>query len=266
VALSSIGALFILKEMASTIGFMGVICIVIGILLLGLPFEFSSVVSFIKRFSKRSEAKFQPLSLENLEIEEEMVVSNTSDFAISEDEEPSNEQSTEPQMLDQIKDTPVELEEPKIVIEKLPEVNPPNTKIRAIVLSLLTGVIISSYSLTDASGVKYINPFVYITLIELGSSFLATPFIIIKNREATREAWKNYKKYIFFIGPSSVASYVAILFAFQNANAGYVVAMREVSVVIGSLLGFIFLKEKFTSKKAVAILSITAGLILVKLA
>lgn len=52
----------------------------------------------------------------------------------------------------------------------------------------------------------------------------------------------------------------------KRANTSYIVAMREFSVVIGSILGFIFLKESFTVRKAFGILSVAAGLVLVKIA
>jgi multidrug transporter EmrE-like cation transporter len=37
------------------------------------------------------------------------------------------------------------------------------------------------------------------------------------------------------------------------------------SVAIGAILGFIFLKEPFTPRKALSILSIVAGMVLLKL-
>lgn len=68
------------------------------------------------------------------------------------------------------------------------------------------------------------------------------------------------------MGIMTVLSYLAILFAFQRANASYVVAVREVSVVVGSLLGFFVLKEPLTWAKGIGIAAITTGLVLVKLA
>jgi len=47
-------------------------------------------------------------------------------------------------------------------------------------------------------------------------------------------------------------------------RASYIVSMREFSVVIGSFLGFVFLKEKPTVLKIIGILCVTAGLIFIK--
>ncbi len=77
---------------------------------------------------------------------------------------------------------------------------------------------------------------------------------------------KEYKLYIAIVGPGSVTGYLIILFALQQTNASYIVAMREISVVIGSILGFIFLKERITVLKVVGMLFIVTGLVLVKIA
>jgi uncharacterized membrane protein len=60
-------------------------------------------------------------------------------------------------------------------------------------------------------------------------------------------------------------AYLIILYAFQQSDVSFVVATREVSVVFGSILGFIFLKEKITFPKIVGIVSVTTGLVIIKL-
>jgi uncharacterized membrane protein len=42
--------------------------------------------------------------------------------------------------------------------------------------------------------------------------------------------------------------------------------MREFAVVIGTLLGFLILKERLTLRKVLGIAAITLGLVLVKMA
>ena len=50
-----------------------------------------------------------------------------------------------------------------------------------------------------------------------------------------------------------------ILFAFTMGPVGYIVAVREISVVFGSLAGIIFLKERGTITKVVSICVIVIG-------
>ncbi len=45
----------------------------------------------------------------------------------------------------------------------------------------------------------------------------------------------------------------------------YIVAMREFAVIVGAVLGFVFLKEPVTRGKIGAILAIAAGLICIKM-
>ncbi len=62
------------------------------------------------------------------------------------------------------------------------------------------------------------------------------------------------------------SAYALILYAFTLGAVSYVVAAREVSVVLGTFLGVRFLGEKFTFAKGLGVLVITSGLVLLKLA
>jgi uncharacterized membrane protein len=56
-----------------------------------------------------------------------------------------------------------------------------------------------------------------------------------------------------------------ILFAFTMGPVNYIVAVREFAVVLGALAGVIFLKERLTPVKALAICVIVIGIIGIKL-
>ena len=68
------------------------------------------------------------------------------------------------------------------------------------------------------------------------------------------------------IGLGVVGTYLLILFAFRLEQASYIVAVREFSVVVGALMGAVFLTESLTLPKILGIASIAGGLILVRLA
>ena len=56
------------------------------------------------------------------------------------------------------------------------------------------------------------------------------------------------------------------MYAFSLSNhASYIVALRECSVILASILGFVVLKEKPTKQKIIGIILITAGLVLIKM-
>jgi len=131
-------------------------------------------------------------------------------------------------------------------------------------VALLTGVTIVIYSLTDKQGVARINPSMYINLTNL---IALTPMVFLANRKGVKESFSVFRANIkpaMIIGFGSVGTYLIILYAMTLERASYIVSMREFSVVIGSFLGFIFLKEKPTVLKIIGILCVTAGLILIK--
>ena len=131
-------------------------------------------------------------------------------------------------------------------------------------VALLTGVTIVIYSLADKQGVAHINPVVYLNLTNL---IALAPLAILANRGGLKKSFAVFKmnfKYAMIIGFGSVGTYLIILYAMTLERASYIVSMREFSVVIGSFLGFVFLKEKPTVLKIIGILCVTAGLILIK--
>ena len=57
-----------------------------------------------------------------------------------------------------------------------------------------------------------------------------------------------------------------ILYAYTMGPVSYIAAFREFAVVIGSLLGVIILKERMSFVKALAMVMIVLGMILIKIA
>jgi uncharacterized membrane protein len=57
-----------------------------------------------------------------------------------------------------------------------------------------------------------------------------------------------------------------VIWAYSYAPAPYVLALREVSIVIASLLGILYLKESVTRLKIAGISLILIGIVLIKLA
>ena len=131
--------------------------------------------------------------------------------------------------------------------------------------SFCVGIIIAAYSLIDKNGVNRTHPILYIWLMCLISLAIIGPIVIHHNQFKISNVFRRYKKYIFSIGLGSIGTYLMILYAFKKGPASYIVASRESSVIVGALLGFIFLKEKPSFYKILAITAITAGLVCIKL-
>ena len=60
-------------------------------------------------------------------------------------------------------------------------------------------------------------------------------------------------------------SYSLIIFAFSRGKAGYIVSLRQLSIVLTTLLSMFFLEKKFSPFRLAGVLVITAGIMLVAL-
>ncbi len=136
---------------------------------------------------------------------------------------------------------------------------------RGFVSALGVGATIVSYSLVDKAGVGVVHPVVYIFGMFMLSAVLVTPLVAVRGRgrlwRKLAETWRAAT----LIGLGSTAAYLMILFAMTVGQVGYIVALREFAVVLGAVLGIVFLKERVTPMKVCAVLMIVAGLVCIKL-
>ena len=135
---------------------------------------------------------------------------------------------------------------------------------RSLLPALSVGLSIVAYSLVDKVGVGLMHPLYYITGMWIIGSLLRWPFIWIQHRGTLWATALTHYPHIAFIGLGSLGTYLLILYAYTLGPVSYIVAARESSVVIGALIGFVFLGEKYTRLKLVGVLSIAAGLALIK--
>lgn len=130
--------------------------------------------------------------------------------------------------------------------------------------ALGVGATIVSYSLVDKVGVSFVHPIVYIFGMFLLSAILITPIVVLRDRgrlfHQLIETWRP----IMLISVGSTGAYLMILFAMTVGEVGYIVALREFAVVIGAVLGVVFLKERITLLKVGSVLMIVFGLILIR--
>ena len=137
--------------------------------------------------------------------------------------------------------------------------------------ALLLGCTVVVYTLIDRAGVQQYNPVLYLNLTGVLSATILSPFIFKKELGTAKGIKKFIRqegKYAAIIGYGITVSYLIILFiyaTFAEAKSSYITPIREFSVVIGSILGFIFLKEKITPNKVIGIVTILLGVIMIKI-
>ena len=132
--------------------------------------------------------------------------------------------------------------------------------------ALGVGVSIAAYSLVDKIGANLVQPVVYIWLMFAGSALLLSVYVAGQGAGALLRVAAQRWRFLLVVGPGAAVSYLLILFAYTMGPVSYIVAAREVSVIIGALLGVVFLKEQLSRPKLIAIVAIAAGLVLIRAA
>ncbi len=131
--------------------------------------------------------------------------------------------------------------------------------------ALGVGFTISIYSLVDKAGVSRVHPVLYIWAIFTLSFVFLWPVVARLNEgEPIHRRARRLWRYIGIVGPGYLVSYLLMLFALSLGPVSYVVASRESSVALGAALGIIFLGERLTPVKVLAIILMTGGLACLK--
>ena len=131
---------------------------------------------------------------------------------------------------------------------------------------LLTGAMIASYTLVDGYGVKFllIAPIVLDWLGNVMRCALLTPNVIHK-REQMRPLWARAKWHIIGVGLLSPLSYILVLSALKYAPISYVAPARELSMLVGALIGAKLLSEGDAKRRMTGALCIAIGVGLIAL-
>lgn len=138
-------------------------------------------------------------------------------------------------------------------------------------IAFFTGLSMVGYNLVDRVAVQSINPLFLYNLRGIVAMSFAVGFLMLTRGYTfshMRDTFRCEWKYSCIIGYGGFIGYAIILliyYLFAEAKASYVTPIRETSIVIGAILGFLFLKEKATLNKIAGILSIVLGVILIKI-
>ena len=131
--------------------------------------------------------------------------------------------------------------------------------------AVATGVIIAGYSLVDKAGVARLSPLAYIGLMELGATCVLGS-VLFGRRDALRREWRANRTAVVIAGVLSPGGYLLVLFAFQLSKAAYVVAGREVSIVLSALIGSLWMGEGRLAQRLVGAVVVATGVACVALA
>ena len=135
---------------------------------------------------------------------------------------------------------------------------------RALGLALLTGSTTAGYSLVNKVGVGLVAVPLYAYLVFTLNVLLVYLIIGARHRRLPLPRWPGWPC-TALMGILMVTAYMAVLGAMSLAPVSYVVAAREVGVVIAALLGVVVLREPHSFRRVAAAIVIFAGLVTIAL-
>ena len=134
---------------------------------------------------------------------------------------------------------------------------------RGALLALMTGITISAYSLVDNWGVERVNPVVYGYGLILAAIVLQVPYVIVRRSREVREQFGSNRGPVIAAAVLSMGTYLLVLIALTESNVGYVVPLRETSIVFALLIGVTYLREPMSRRRLTAALVIASGALLI---
>lgn len=132
--------------------------------------------------------------------------------------------------------------------------------------ALSAGFIYSIGSIAEKSGVRNYSPLYFTYILVLIMLFLMS-FNMFRPKyrpligAELRENWGL----ILCSGPIMMASFLTFRYGLNMSPVSYAVPVRQVSIVIGVLIGILFLKESFGRIRLVSALLIMSGVVLIRL-
>jgi drug/metabolite transporter (DMT)-like permease len=136
----------------------------------------------------------------------------------------------------------------------------------ATLWAVITGLTIAGYSLNDKAGVTRLHPVPYMFLMEVGCGLLLFPATLLTRRQAVRREWAENWRTVIAVGAMSAGGYTLVLLAFRLSKTGYVVAARELSIVLSALIGTLWMNEGRVGPRLAAASIVLAGVACVALA
>lgn len=132
--------------------------------------------------------------------------------------------------------------------------------------ALYSGVLIAAFSFVDKAGIEFVDPLPFLYLIFTTAAIFYTPIAFRGGISPIQDYWRNNRGQLIMIGLIVPSAYGLILMAFTLAPAAYVVTSREIRLVLGTVAGTLFLKEKNATYRISGSVLIVLGVILLAFA
>jgi drug/metabolite transporter (DMT)-like permease len=115
----------------------------------------------------------------------------------------------------------------------------------ALAYAVLTGLLIGIYTVWDGRAVRasHAEPLVYLLVTNITIVAALAP-AALRNRAGVRLLVRDYRHVVVAVGVLSPFAYALVLFATRLAGVAYVAPAREVSILIGAVIGTRYYAER----------------------
>lgn len=136
----------------------------------------------------------------------------------------------------------------------------------AVIAALAAGFIYSVGSIIDKTGVTTYDPFHFTYLLVI-CMFLLMSLNLARPRYRGRilAEWRHSRPLILLSGPVMMGSFMTFRYGLKLAPVSYAVPARQVSILVGVLIGTLFLGEACGRIRFTAALLVLAGVALIRL-
>jgi drug/metabolite transporter (DMT)-like permease len=130
------------------------------------------------------------------------------------------------------------------------------------ILALVAAIASSLYSVLDKVGVRMLHPVLYLWIINFWMALDTGIYLVMRGRNPLRVLRQSGKE-ILLITLFQNGAYLLVLIALTMSKVSYVVAFRQVGVLLGAGMGILFLKEQHGKVRLAGALILSLGLLLI---
>ena len=136
----------------------------------------------------------------------------------------------------------------------------------AILYGLLTGALIAIYTVWDKYAVSHL--LVSPILLNYGCNFFETVLlapIALVDRQTIRREWHTHPREILGVAILSPIAYILVLLAMVFTPLSYVAPIRELSILVGAVMGHRLLAEEGATRRLAAASLMVLGILMLAL-
>jgi len=129
-----------------------------------------------------------------------------------------------------------------------------------VAFAIVTGAIIAAYTLWDKHAVSALTipPLLLDWCNNFGRVAFLTP-LALRRREEVRALWRTHRSAALWIAALTPLAYLLVLTAMVRTPVSYVAPAREISILIGTVMGTRLLGEGDTTRRLIAAAAMVGG-------